>query len=240
MALSQSPLSLILDGDLSLAQAERDLAVRWTNPSLVWEMEEVGQGDVNVREWVVALEKEFAMPWSYAKRRSGADLRLESSRLGREASRWHLISRMRHGYVTLKLRDLEEEILGVFEEIIGEASRVIADRKEQGTVSGIEKRLIDMSLIAVRARMIETRLERREVMDEWKTAMGIPAEDTVILVSEVDLSADWLSSGLVTGEGSSDVREPQAGGRSPSKEHRPREGGHIPLPERRGRIQERQ
>ena len=134
------------------------------------------------------------MPWSYAKKRSGSNLRLESSRLGWEASRWHLISHMRHGYVTLKLRDIEEEILEVFEEIIGDASQVITDRKEQGTVSGIEKRLIDMSLIAVRARMIETRLERREVMDEWKTAMGIPAEDTVILVSEVDLSADWLSS----------------------------------------------
>ncbi|MCK4549143.1 MAG: TolC family protein [Candidatus Krumholzibacteria bacterium] len=205
MALAGSPFALILDGDLSLAQAERDLAVRWTNPSLVWEMEEVGNDDVTSREWVVALEKEFAMPWSYAKKRSGSNLRLESARRSWEASRWHLISHMRHGYVTLKLRDIEEEILEVFEEIIGDASRVITDRKEQGTVSGIEKRLIDMSLITVRARMVETRLERREVMDEWKTAMGIPAEDTVILVSEVDLSADWLSSSHVTADGSSDV-----------------------------------
>jgi cobalt-zinc-cadmium efflux system outer membrane protein len=205
MAISQSPLSLILDGDLSLAQAERDLAVRWTNPSLVWEMEEVGNGDASLREWVVALEKEFAMPWSYAKKRSGSNLRLESSRRNWEASRSRLISRMRHGYVTLKLRDIEAEILDVFEDIIGDASRVIEDRKDQGTVSGVEKRLIDMSLITVRARMIETGLERRAVMDEWKTAMGIPAEDTVILVSELDLSADWLSSGHVTSDATSDV-----------------------------------
>jgi hypothetical protein len=195
MALSQSPLAHILDGDLSLAQAERDLAVRWTNPSLVWEMEDVGGGGETEREWVVALEKEFAMPWSYAKKRSGSNLRLESSRLGWEASRWHLISHMRHGYVNLLFRDKEMELLEIFEEIIGDASRVISDRKEQGTVSGVEKRLIDMSLIAVRARMVESRLERREIMDEWKTAMGIPPEDTVVLVSELDLTVDWLSSG---------------------------------------------
>ncbi len=205
MALSQSPLALILDGDLSLAQAERDLAVRWTNPSLVWEMEEVGNDNITVREWAVALEKEFAMPWSYAKKRSGSNLRLASSRLGWEASKWHLVSRMRHGYVTLKLRDIEVEILEVFEEIIGDASRVITDRKEQGTVSGIEKRLIDMSLISVRARMVVSRLERREVMDEWKTAMGIPAEDTVVLVSELDLAADWLSSNSMPAGGTSEV-----------------------------------
>ncbi len=205
MALSGSPFAIILESELSIAQAERDLSLRWTNPSLVWEMEEVGNGDVSLREWVIALEKEFAMPWSYAKKRSGADLRLESSRLGREASKSRLISRMRHGYVTLKLRDIEAEILEVFEEIIGDASRVITDRKEQGTVSGVEKRLIDMSLIAVRARMIESRLERREVMDDWKTAMGIPPGDTVILVSELDLSADWLSSGDLTADGTFDI-----------------------------------
>lgn len=205
MVMSGSPFALILDGDLSLAKAERDLSVRWTNPSLVWEMEEVGNDEVTSREWVVALEKEFAMPWSYAKKRSGSNLRLASSRLGWEASRRRLVSRMRHGYVTLKLRDIEAEILEVFEEIIGDASRVITDRKEQGTVSGVEKRLIDMSLIAVRARMIKTRLERREVMDDWKTAMGIPAENSVILVSELDLTTDWLSSGHVTADGSSDI-----------------------------------
>ena len=205
MALSQSPLALILEGDLSLAQAERDLSVRWTNPSLVWEMEEVGSDDVSSREWVVALEKEFTMPWSYAKKRSGSNLRLESSRRSWEASKWRLISRMRHGYVTLKFRDIEAEILEVFEEIIGDASRVMTDRKEQGTVSGVEKRLVDMSLVAVRARMVMTRLERREVMDEWKTTMGIPPEDTVILVSELDLAADWLSSGRMGADGSSDV-----------------------------------
>lgn len=205
MALSGSPFARILEDDLSLAQAERDLSVRWTNPSLVWEMEEVGDDDVSSREWVVALEKEFAMPWSYAKKRSGSNLRLESSRQSWEASKWHLISRMRHGYVTLKFRDLEVEILEVFEEIISDASNVISDRKEQGTVSGVEKRLIDMSLIAVRARMVESRLERRKVMDEWKTAMGIPAEDSVVLISELDLAADWLSSSQVATNGTSEV-----------------------------------
>ena len=205
MALSGSPFARILDDDLSLAQAERDLAVRWTNPSLVWGFEEVGDESETGQEWVVAIEKEFAMPWSYAKKRSGSNLRLESSRLDWEASKWHLISRMRHGYVTLKLRDIEVEILEVFEEIIGDASSVISDRKEQGTVSGVEKRLIDMSLIAVRSRMVMSRLERHEVMDEWKTAMGIPGEDTVILVSELDLDKDWLSSGQVASDGTSEV-----------------------------------
>ncbi len=205
MALAGSPFARILDDDLSLAQAERDLAVRWTNPSLVWGMEEVGDDEVSSREWVVALEKEFAMPWSYAKKRSGSNLRLESSRMNWEASKWHLISHLRNGYVNLKLRDIEKELLEVFEEIIGDASEVIAARKEQGTLSGVQKRLIDMSLISVQARMVESSLERREIMDEWKTAMGIPAENTVVLVSELDLTADWVSSaGMGTG-GSSDL-----------------------------------
>jgi cobalt-zinc-cadmium efflux system outer membrane protein len=205
IAMAGSPLAMILEGELERARAERDLSVRWTNPSLVWEMEEVGDGDLASREWVVALEKEFAMPWSYSKKRSGSNLRLESSRLDWEASRWRLISSMRHGYVTLKLRDTEAEMLEFFEGIIADASRVISDRNEQGTVSGVEKRLIEMSLIAVRARILETRLERREVMDEWKTAMGIGAQDTAVLVSELGLETSWLSSVTLPAGTTSDV-----------------------------------
>jgi cobalt-zinc-cadmium efflux system outer membrane protein len=205
MAMSHSPFAVMLAGDLSLAQAERDLSVRWNNPSLIWGMEEVGDDDISSREWVVALEKEFAMPWSYAKKRAGSNLRLSSAQRGWEASKWQLISRLRHGYVTLKLRDVEAEILEIFEEIIGDASRVVTDRKEQGTVSGIEKRLIDMSLIAVQARIVETRAARHELMDGWKTAMGIEAGDSVVLVSKLELTSEWLSSGNVTAVGSSEV-----------------------------------
>jgi cobalt-zinc-cadmium efflux system outer membrane protein len=205
MAMSHSPLAAILDGDLSMAEAERDLSLRWTNPSLIWEMEEVGNGDINSREWVVALEKEFAMPWSYAKNRAGSNLRLSSARLRYESSRWRLISHLRHGYVTLYLLDIEAELLNTFEDIIGDASSVIAERKDQGTVSGIEKRLIDMSLLSVRARIVASRATRREVMEEWKIAMGIPAGDSVVLVSRLELTSDWLGAGRVTADGSSDV-----------------------------------
>lgn len=205
MAMSRSPLAAMLDGDLSLAEAEKDLSLRWTNPSLIWEMEEIGNGDMDSREWVVALEKEFAMPWSSAKNRAGSNLRLSSARLRYESSRWRLISHLRHGYVTLNLLDIEAELLNTFEDIIGDASSVIAERKDQGTVSGIEKRLIDMSLLSVRARIVASRATRREVMEEWKTAMGIPAGDSVVLVSKIELTSDWLGAGRVTAEGSSDV-----------------------------------
>jgi hypothetical protein len=193
MVDSGSPLAGILDSELSLARAERDLAVRWTNPSLVWEMEEIGDGDISEREWIVALEKEFAMPWSYAKARSGSNLRFESSRLGWEAARRELVSRMRHGYVKIKLRDIEAEILEFYRQVIGDATRIIADRKEQGTVSGLEKRLIDMSLLTFQAGIIDNRLERREIMDEWKAAMGIGPDIGVELTSELDLGTGWLA-----------------------------------------------
>lgn len=186
MAAASSPYALLIEGDLSLARAQRDLDLRWSNPSLAWEMEEVTGGGFTSREWIVAIEKEFAMPWSYAKKRSSTDLRLESARLGGEAARWRLISRLRRGYVRLQQHDREAKILESIEEIVEEASRVAAERKDQGAISGIEMRLIDMSLLSVRTRMVETRVARRDLMGEWKTAMGIPAEDSVILVSAFD------------------------------------------------------
>ncbi len=205
MAMSGSPWAALLDGELGVAEAERNLSLRWTNPELVWEMDEVSNGDISLREWVVALEKEFAMPWSYAKSRTVSNLRLESARRGYEASKWRLISHLRHGYVALKLREVEAEILENFEEIIGDASRVIAARKDQGTVSGIEKRLIDMSLLSVRVRIVETRSAGREVMDEWKTAMGIPAGDSVVLVSDLEPVVDWLGTARITAGGSLEI-----------------------------------
>lgn len=205
LAMSGSPLAVMLEGDLRLAEAEKDISLRWTNPSLVWEMEEVGNGDVKAREWVIALEKEFSMPWASSKNRAGTRLRFESARSSYEASRWRLISHLRHGYVTLKIRDAEAAILQNFEEIVADASRVIADRKTEGTVSGIEKRLIDLSLLSMRGKLIEIRAARREMMDEWKTAIGISAADSVLLVSDLDLTTDWLGAGRVTADGSSDL-----------------------------------
>lgn len=205
MTKAASPFASILDDKLGIAEAEYDISNRWSNPSFIWEMEEVGNGDISLREWVVAVEKKFQLPWYSSKSNAGSDLRVSSARLSYEAARWRLISNMRHGYVTLMLRDTEARLIEDFEKIIGEAGRVIVERKEQGTVSGIEKRLIEMSLLSVRARIITIRAERREIMDEWKTAMGIPAGDTVVLTTEPELDADWLSTAQVTADGSSDV-----------------------------------
>ncbi|UCF05903.1 MAG: TolC family protein [bacterium] len=195
-ALANSPHAKILEKDLDFIRADRDASLRWSNPELLYELEQVKSGSESLREYSVLLEKEFAMPWITTRNRAGWNLRLEAARHTKTAQTWHLLSMLRRGYVELKIYEREMDYLEEFELLMERASKISGARKLEGTISGMEQHLIEMSLLGIRRRIHGIRTEYRTLLAEWKIEMGIPAEDGVRLETEMVFKQKFPDSSL--------------------------------------------
>jgi outer membrane protein TolC len=183
-AIKNSPHAFLLDKDLEYANAERDVSLRWSNPELIGEMERIDDGSLTLTEYTIAVEKELTLPWVGARNRTGRNLELEAARYRKRAHSWRLRSSLRQGYITLNIYRKEAELLGTFELLMENASDVADARKTEGAISGVEQRMIEMSLLGIRKKIQSNRDEYRIQMAEWKTDMGIPHGRDVILESD--------------------------------------------------------
>lgn len=184
-ASANSPHAFILERDMDLVRVERDLSLRWSNPLLSWEFERV-EGDAEAeREYNLTLEKELTMPWVAAGHRAGWNLRLEAARHRKTADTRRLFSMLRRGYAMLNIHETQAGFLGRFESLMERASKITDARKHEGAISGVEQRLIGMSVLGIRRRIQENRDEYRAHLAEWKTDMGIPAETDVRLETDI-------------------------------------------------------
>lgn len=195
-ALANSPRAVILERDLDFVRAKRDVSLRWSNPELLFELERLEDGPVSSHEYSLLLEKEFTMPWVTALERAGWNLTLEAAQYRKTADTWHLLSLLRRGYVELKIYEREMEYLEKFELLMERSSKIAGARKREGTISGMEQHLIEMSLLGIRRRIQEIRTEYRTRMAEWKTEMGIPAGSAVRLETEFIFSREFPDTNL--------------------------------------------
>ncbi|MBN1885156.1 MAG: TolC family protein [Candidatus Krumholzibacteriota bacterium] len=227
-ALDHSPHARILRRNVDLVEARRDASLTWSNPELSWELEKTGTGPLSDREYTIALAKEFTLPWAGAPHRAAWERRLEAARRGRSADTRRLVSELRFGFVALAIRDAESARLERFETLLERVSRVAGSRESEGALSGVERRLVDLSLLGVRRSILEIRDERRSLLARWKTDMGIPAGAEVTLEAgesvwggfrEVDLSgasgldatADFARRQLLVEAAGMDVRSERGG-----------------------------
>lgn len=188
IALERSPRAALIEREYEISAAARDRLLSWSNPELAAELERVGKGDTEEREYVLLLEKEITTPWVASAERAAGNLRVESAARSSLSSRRALLAGIRRGYVRLRMLDEEISILEGFDEILSEASRISEARLREGAISGIEKRLVGLSLLGVRSRLTATKGERRAVLAGWKETMGIAPEDTVVLETPIDIT----------------------------------------------------
>ena len=136
-AAANSPHADILESDLDFMKAQRDASLRWSNPAFSWELEQVGNESVTLREYTFLLEKEFALPWVSLRERGGWNLRLEAARHRKTAGTRRLLATLRNGYAALRIYQTETAYLEKFELLMGRASRIADERKREGVISGV-------------------------------------------------------------------------------------------------------
>jgi outer membrane protein TolC len=180
-ARSESPRARILGQELVKVQAERDDALQWSNPEIAYDHEDLEP----FREWVVSLRKSFVMPFSHSKSRDGWADRVSAAELRLDQDVSDLLANLKAGYVYLQLLDVYLAQLTQLEEILTRASGVAEARHGEGEISGVDKHLTQLSILALDASRRDALMERNRTMSRWQAEIGIPPGSEAVLVTPI-------------------------------------------------------
>jgi hypothetical protein len=189
-ARSESPRARILMQELLKVQAERDNALQWTNPEFAYDHEELEPS----REWQVTLRKSFVMPFAHSEKREGWAQRVHAGELQLDQNVAGFLADLKTGYIRVKLLDAYLARLTQLGKVVTKASQAAEARYSEGEMSGIDKHLIQLSVLALDASRRDSFKERQEAAARLYAEIGIPAHDTAVLVTRIAYKAVKLAS----------------------------------------------
>jgi len=189
-ASKTSASAKILEKKLQLTLAERDENLKWSNPEVAYDREDVEQAE----EFQITLGKQIEMPWVYFSRRGSWKSRVKAAELSRTDNIDRLLAELKSGYVRLKLLDEQQNHLDLLRDIITDASHAASKRQAEGHISGIDEHLIQMFLITMMTQYQSVIQEKRLAEIHWKVQMGIDPGTTLELPTEVDYQVVELPS----------------------------------------------
>jgi len=178
-AQNGSPRARILQQELVKVEADRDDALQWSNPALAYEHEELEP----FREIQFTVSKSFVLPFAHSKSRAGWEQRVHAAELRLDQDVTDLLADLKMGYVYLSLLDAYLARLEQLGEIVAKASSVAEARHDEGELSGVEKRLIQLTVLSVDAGRRNALQERREFAARWHAEMGVPRGELAVLVT---------------------------------------------------------
>ncbi|MBM3320285.1 MAG: TolC family protein [Candidatus Eisenbacteria bacterium] len=181
----RSPRARILVQELFKIEAERDMALQWTNPELAHDREEVETS----REWQLTLEKQFSEPLSHGQRRRSwaAEVRATGARIEQESA--DLLADLKSGYVRLRLLDVYLERHAHIEKAVRKASAAAESKHAEGEISGAGGHLMRLAALSLETQRIAAIESRGELAASWAAEMGFSAYDSVRLATPITFHA---------------------------------------------------
>ena len=189
-AQAESPPVRIFAQELVKLQAERDKALRWSNPELGYNHEE----GANIREWQITLRKRLVMPFSQPQRKDGWADQVRSAEFRLDQATSNLLADLKTGYVHLRLLDAFLTHLDQLGDIVTEASTTAEARHSEGNLSGIESHLIQFAALSLDASRRNALQERGEIAALWYAEMGVSPGNSADLVTPVVFQPVELAS----------------------------------------------
>ncbi|MBN2001229.1 TolC family protein [candidate division KSB1 bacterium] len=187
----QSPFMIQIQNDYRSRQSERNIELQLSNPELEWETEKLQDIHTQDRdsEMILALKKEFAMPWKYAHKKSAWDHIMAGALYEKKQNELDVLAYLKMGYVNIQLIEKKRQSLQQFFNILERASRITRDRKSEGAISGLENDVLAASLNNLGAKLVLLEKQQRDVLSSWKVAMGLKGEQEIHLTSPVNYVA---------------------------------------------------
>lgn len=189
-AIKQSPVVRIIEQTYGLTETERDMDLQWTNPEFNYSQEDAG----GQMEQYLTLSKQIEMPWVYTRRRKSWEAQLESAEYKNEDQIRRFISDLKSGYIELKLLGTQLEHLNRLKDMIVNVSDVAQDQLIEGTLSGVDQYLIQMTLVNINARLQLIERTKQSVKSRWKADMGISASAQLQLLTDIHFQPVELES----------------------------------------------
>ncbi len=181
-AIRQSSTIQIIKRTYKLTETDRNMDLQWTNPEFNYSQEDAaGQ-----MEQYLTLSKQIEMPWVYASRQRSWDAQLDSAEYKKEDRIMRFLSDLKSGYIKLKLLGTQLEHMNRLKDIIVNVSDVARNQLKEGTLSGTDQHLIQMTLININARLQAIKRTTRRLESRWKADMGIDASARLQLFTEIN------------------------------------------------------
>ena len=188
-AVARSVVVQIIEGTYDLTRTERDQELQWTNPGFNYSQEVA-----DVREQYMILSKQIEMPWVYARRHRNWEFQLQAAEYKKQAQIRRLMTELKSGYIEIKLLGTQLAHLNQLRDVIVDASTVAQDQLKEGTLSGVEQHLIQMTLVNINARQQAIRQEEQSVRSQWKVNMGISGSADLQLLTDIHFQTAALNT----------------------------------------------
>jgi len=181
-----SPQVTIINAESEHIQTERDLAMQWSNPELIYDHEIVKNNNIEVSEYAISLGKTFSFPWNYWNEGNIWDKELAAADLRKSQKKVQLLTRARSHYAQIQLLHGLVERQKYIKKNLDNLGLIIKARQEEGAISQIDKTLFEMSIFNVQADLIQSKQELRQEINHFKQVLGIPSETELCLTTTID------------------------------------------------------
>ena len=149
LLVQYSPQLKNIDARKDLVTAERDLALQWTNPELIYDREHVKSGESIINEEMFYLSKTFTMPWIYWKEQNMWERDTIAAFLDHQYAKNKLLAVTKHNYVRIGLLQRLKDTLSVIKVMLNDLMKTVKDRESEGVISPMDASLISMSLFGL-------------------------------------------------------------------------------------------
>lgn len=184
LAIENSYDAKILKAEIDQLIAESRESLQWSNPEISFEQELVQNHGEKEKERVVTIGKTFVLPWAGKASRAAWQSRLEAAEYFQRSQKLKLAGEAKSLYVRLRLLQEKRARLERFVEIIQGSSQVANDRFQEGMYSGLQNRLVQMSLMNLQNSLFDLEITNARLEKDLRIALGLESGMRLILETE--------------------------------------------------------
>lgn len=199
LLLKNSPEMKLLEAGHKSIVAESKAELQWSNPELEIERESIASKTDSEDEFLMAIGKTLTLPWVGSLHKKMWRDQVSASEYLHKAQFLQLLADQKSLYVKVQLLDKKRERLSEFQSILNQASQIFLDRFNEGTISGIQNKLLQISLVNLNSELLIIDREVLLLKSDFKIALGLGQNENLVLKSAVDYkSFDFQSLATAT------------------------------------------
>ncbi len=183
--LSNSPVYHSLDYEFSAKMYDVKHHLNWQNPEFEFEREALSDNGDKENETVFLLGKDFMLPWAGYYHRSAQNAELEAIGFSLKDNYLFQLNTFKSQYIALSLLQQKSRRYIELDSLMNKALNIAQERFNQGTLSGVENRLVQLSKYNVQRDRFVLQQEYKELLAQFKTGLGFGVDDSLEFSTDI-------------------------------------------------------
>ncbi len=183
--LSNSPVYHSLDYEFSAKRYDVKHHLNWQNPEFEFERDALSENGDKENESVFLLGKDFMLPWAGYYHRSAKNAELDAIQFSQKDGYLLQLNTFKSYYITLALLQQKSNRYIELDSLMNKALNIAQERFEQGTLSGIENRLVQLSKFNVQRDRFVLQQEYKELLAQFAISLGFGADDSLDFCTDI-------------------------------------------------------